>query len=519
MSSVFDDKPSAEAAMRRALNDSPQAGADRPLPELLTDVARDLHGTVACQWVAIVVWASDGPPELLVTAGDDAAARTEIDGPQSAADLLEDAAPAPPDGGPVTRLTVPLLLRGRTAGVVDMGGISPDADLAEADSVVHAAAANAGAIVERARTADANRRREKWLSGGTDIARALTAEHHPDPPAMIAERAAEIASADNVLLLSPGALPGLFRVDAAAGATEITAGQQLPDTEDGHLGRVLAEGRAVRIDDVAVATPQDHLAVGASLLVPMFGSTGLRGVMCFGRLGRNTFSEAELGMATLFAGTVALALELAESQSRREQVALILERDRIARDLHDHVIQRLYAIGLTVQHVSSLAGGETADRLFNAVTDIDAAIAQIRSTIFRLTTPILGADRSLRALADALIDELEPVLGYRPALLSEGPLDFGLDDDLITDCEAVLREGITNIARHAQATRADVKIAVGRDQVQIEISDNGRGLGDTDRRSGLANMRQRAEQHGGAFELADAPGSGTRLVWTVPLGE
>ena len=519
MRDVSDDKSAADAALRAALEASVRAAESRPLTEVLAVVADDLLQALGCRWTAIVLWAADGRPEVVVLAGDEDAARAEITGPHSTADLPSGVTQQGPDDVATTRLSAPLLLRGRAVGMVQTMGPADDSDLSDPESTVHVVAAGIGAIVERSRTVEANRRRERWLSGGTEIVRALTTTYHPDPLSMIAERAAEIAGADSVVLLSPDSAPGRYRVDAAAGSATAVARQQVPDTQDGAIGRVFSEGRAVRVDTAASSPSSDQPLVGATLFAPMHGSTGLRGVMGFGRTGRGAFTEAEQGMATMFSNTVALALELAESQSRREQTALILERDRIARDLHDHVIQRLYAIGLTMQHVSSLVGAETAERLVTAVTDIDAAIAQIRSTIFRLTTPILGADVSLRARAEALVDELEPVLGYRPALVSEGPLDFGLDDDLVTDCEAVLREGITNIARHARATRADVKIAVGGQQVQIEISDDGRGLGDADRRSGLANMRQRAEQHGGTLEVSEAAdGTGTRLVWTVPLG-
>ena len=506
MTSVSEDRPSVEAALERTLERSMGAASIRPLPDLLADVAHGLVTEPAGTWAAIAVHAADGRAAVFVTAGDTIG-------------TLSDEARA----SALARQAVPLMVRGRTAGALYLGGAAGDGPVGDVEaSFAHAAAVGVGGLIERAHTVAANRRRERWLTGGTEIARALTTAHHADPMTMIAEQAAVIADADAVVVLAPGAAPGLLQVEAAAGLAAELAHQQIPDTDTGHVQRVFADGRAVRLDDLrAVVGPETSLPVDAVLLVPLHDSTGLRGVLGFGRLGRGPFSEAESGMAGMFAGTVALALELAETQSRREQTALLFERDRIARDLHDHVIQRLYALGLTVQHVSSSVSDEVADRLLAGVTDIDAAIAEIRSTIFRLGRPILGADVSLRARAEALVDELEPVLGFRATLVSEGPLDFGLDEDLMADCAAVLREAITNIARHAQASSADVRIAVGRDRVQIEIVDNGRGLGDSARRSGLDNLRRRAEQHGGTLVVGPVAGvggeGGTRLMWTVPL--
>ena len=495
MTAVSDDRSAAEAALQRAFEQAADDdAAQRPLAGVLADVARSVVGILSCRSASIVIRAADGREALSASAGDGAAT------------------------GSAT-FTVPLLLRGRAAGELLLTGPAVGAAFGEQDSsIAHSAALGIAALVERARTVDANRRRERWLSGGTEIARALTGGGHGDPLTLIAEHATEIADVDTVAVLAAGSAPGLILVEAATGVSAGQVGRQVPDTDEGHVQRVLDSGRAVRIDDLAATTSRTDLPIDAVMLAPMHGSAGLRGVLAFGRAGRGTFSEAELSTASMFAGTVALALELAESQNRREQRALVAERERIARDLHDHVIQRLYAIGLTIQYVTSLVGGEPADRLLAGITDIDAAIAQIRSTIFRLSLPILGADLSLRARAEALMDELEPVLGYRPTLVSEGPLDFGLDDDLVADCEAVLREGITNIARHAHASSANVLIAVTRSDVRIVIADDGRGLGATDRRSGLANLRRRAEQHGGSLEIETGPTSGTRLTWTVPLG-
>ena len=248
------------------------------------------------------------------------------------------------------------------------------------------------------------------------------------------------------------------------------------------------------------------------------GGGNNRGVLLLGRAPEaDRFTPAEMSMAAMFAGTVALALELSQSQILRNQAALVAERDRIARDLHDHVIQRLYAIGLTMQSVIATTPEPEAERLLRSLDEIDDTIKQIRATIFRLTTPILSAAESLRARADELVEELTPALGFRPTLEFTGPVDFSVDPDIVADCAAVLREALTNIARHAEATDAAVEVTVTSDDIRLRIADNGRGLGDATRRSGIANLRARAEERGGFMQVRTAPGEGTSLLWCVPL--
>jgi signal transduction histidine kinase len=231
---------------------------------------------------------------------------------------------------------------------------------------------------------------------------------------------------------------------------------------------------------------------------------------------RPSFTDSDVTMTTMFAGQMALALELAEHRAHRERLALLDERDRIARDLHDHVIQRLFAIGLAVQSTSAIVDGVAAKRLLASVDDIDDTIGQIRATIYRLTGPILSSYASVRSQADRLIDELEPVLGFRADLDVRGPVDFGVDEEIVEDFVAVVREALSNVARHAHATNASVGVTVTPTVMTVQVCDNGRGMGSIDRRSGLANLRARAERRGGTLTVASSS-AGTTLVWSIPV--
>ena len=194
-------------------------------------------------------------------------------------------------------------------------------------------------------------------------------------------------------------------------------------------------------------------------------------------------------------------------------VTLLEDRDRIARDMHDHVIQRLFATGLSLQAAERLAVHPVVrSRLEEAVDSLDAAIKDIRSTIFALHSAAT-AGAAGRELED-LVASFVPSLSFRPSLRVEGDLAT-LDDSLFADVIAVVREGLSNVARHAQAHSASVQVLVGSKLVVV-VTDDGLGPGSVDRRSGLANLQHRATSRSGTCEIATAEPSGARLTWTVP---
>jgi signal transduction histidine kinase len=231
-------------------------------------------------------------------------------------------------------------------------------------------------------------------------------------------------------------------------------------------------------------------------------------------------------MATTFANHATLALELADGRADQQRVALLEDRDRIARDLHDHVIQRLFASGLSVQSIASSLGSDPRGlRLAQIVSDIDDTISQIRTSIFELRGPLGPETGTARSQLLAVVAEVSPLLGFDPQVRFGGPIDSVVPDELVLDLTAVLREALTNVARHARATRVELEITATAGEVTLSVVDNGIGLGDTSRRSGLANLSGRAEQRGGSLVLAAATPpdrsplikKGTRLQWTVPI--
>jgi PAS domain S-box-containing protein len=209
--------------------------------------------------------------------------------------------------------------------------------------------------------------------------------------------------------------------------------------------------------------------------------------------------------------------ESARAEGEREELMMLADRERIARDLHDVVIQRLFAAGLTLQVASQQLDDrpEVAARLANIVDELDATIGDIRSTIFGLEHHQAPAT-SLRARVVDLAGQLATTLGHDPMVHFDGPVDATVPPDVAEHALAVVREGLANVARHAHATASRVDIAAGNELV-VRVSDNGVGIGTTTRRSGLRNLRQRAEQLNGSMQTRRPARGGTELVWRVPL--
>jgi signal transduction histidine kinase len=217
-----------------------------------------------------------------------------------------------------------------------------------------------------------------------------------------------------------------------------------------------------------------------------------------------------------FAAQAALALDRAQAREDRAALAVFADRDRIARDLHDLVIQRLFATGLSLQGTARLAeSSDVEQRIRSSVNDLDATIRDIRGTIFALGQTGMSTD--LRAQVREAVTAAAATLGYGPRVVLEGPLDSAVPDHIRPHLIAVLVESLSNAARHAAGTGVDVRVAVEGAQVIVEVTDDGRGFTLTGHESGLGNMRRRAEEVGGMFEVNSGDGEGTTVRWTAPL--
>jgi signal transduction histidine kinase len=235
-------------------------------------------------------------------------------------------------------------------------------------------------------------------------------------------------------------------------------------------------------------------------------------------IGGTHFRDSELEMASEFASQTGLAIELTRARADRQRLMLVDERSRIARVLHDHVIQRLFGAGLGVQAVAA-AHPATADALFTEANAIDAAIAEIRTVIFTLSQRTQAEDSLRHRLLD-LVTELTPAVGSAPRLTFAGAVDLSIRGALADDVVAVVRESLSNVARHAQASSVEVEVAIHDNEVTVVVVDDGRGPDPaTDRRSGLGNLGARARAHAGTFDLTARAQGGSRARWTARLDE
>jgi signal transduction histidine kinase len=223
--------------------------------------------------------------------------------------------------------------------------------------------------------------------------------------------------------------------------------------------------------------------------------------------------------ARLFEQTHQLAIESARAQEARERLAVLEDRDRIARDLHDLVVQRLFAVGLGLQSMAKRAGPEIGERVAEFIVELDHTVREVRRSIFSLHELPAGA-ASLRGELVRLIEEAAATLGFTPKLDLYGPLDSLVPDEVSPDLLAVLREALSNVARHAAAKSVSVEVSVdgGGQRLQLLILDDGRGMpARRHPRSGLTNLAERAARWGGTFEIDSRLDYGVSLRWTVPL--
>jgi signal transduction histidine kinase len=339
------------------------------------------------------------------------------------------------------------------------------------------------------------------------------------------ERAQQLTAAEVGIVQLVTASDELRTVIARGTGADGHEGTPVP--VDGTLaGAVLTQGALVETaeagkDPRVTFRPERWDGIGPVIAVPMSAAEGVRGVLLLGRaVGRPAFGPAEKAPLAGFAGQAALALELADRRRDAEQVSLLADRDRIARDLHDLAIQRLFATGMTLQSAQRFVDHpQAAERLERAVDDLDTTIKIIRSTIFGLREhEAPGTTPGLRMRLVRAVEEAAPGLGFTAALRMEGLLETDVPGIVADDVVAVVVEALSNVARHARATHAEVALAVRKGGLLLAVEDDGIGLrDDTGRRSGLRNLAERATRLNGELTLAVGEGGGTRLEWRVPL--
>jgi signal transduction histidine kinase len=326
-----------------------------------------------------------------------------------------------------------------------------------------------------------------------------------------------------VVLALPGAGRQRLTIRHAAGdGAKEALGLELP-TAASVSGEVLATGQPITVEDFrhderVARAARENMDLGPAIVFPLGGPANVRGVLTVGRHpGSMPLPPAAVELVTTFAAQAGIALELAEHRRDAERLAVFEDRDRIARELHDVVIQRLYASGMKLQGILPLIGrAEAEERASSVVDDLDTTISDIRTAIFGLQTRDSQEQPGLRAQIARVVQEMAGPPGISSSLQLDGPLDSQLPGGIGEDMLHALREALSNAARHGRATRVEVTVQAGSD-LRLIVRDNGTGIKKTSRRSGLANLARRAEQHGGTLTVGPSANGGTELQWRVPL--
>ena len=438
-----------------------------------------------------------------------------------------------PEGHPPMQsfLGVPVRVRNEVFGNLYLTEKQGGGEFTEDDEAVLVALGSAaGVAIENARLYEAARRQQRWMQANAEVATSLLSGADPDTVlAGLTRQVRELSHADLVVLALPELDTRRLTIRFAEGeGADDTRGLVLP-AEQSLSGHVLNSGEALAVDDFAtdertaavVREPMGH--IGPAVLFPLGAAGDVRGVLTVGRRrGGMPFPEATAAVVASFAVQAGIALELADRRSDAERLSLFEDRDRIARDLHDLVIQRLYATGMSLEGtVPMITRPETAARVKRAVDAMDETIKDIRLTIFALQSRGQDSQPNLREAIVAVVEEMTPLAGFAPSLRLGAKLNDRVRTEIAEDMLTALREALSNAARHAQAGRIDVSVDVDAEGFLIvRVTDNGVGIPPNGRRSGLRNLRLRAEKLGGELRLgpAGADGAGTELVWRVPSG-
>jgi len=424
-------------------------------------------------------------------------------------------------------LAVPITIREAVFGNLYLTHVDPARAFTESDEAAARALAFAAAVaIDNAQLFERERTSVKWMKASREIATALlsSAEPYQRPLQLIAERACALTDAEQAIVLIPANadLPDdeidTLVVSAAVGshAAEMI-GQRVP-VDGSTSGSVFRAGTPLITESLKYPI-QAFTDVGqrSAILMPLRAGDHVVGVIAIARgADQPSFDDSYLDVVSDFATHAAIALVLASAREDARRLTILTERERIAHDLHDHVIQRLFAAGMDLQGTLARARSpEVADRLNHTLDDLQTIIEEIRTTIFQLKTP-LESDGGFRRRIQRVVADLTGNRDIATTVRTHGPMT-AVGGELAEHAEAVTTEAVSNTLRHSGASRLTVEVTVG-DMFILDIIDDGCGIpADNQRHSGLANMKHRAEQLGGTCEITSPPEGGTGVHWIVPL--
>ncbi len=534
--------PSSTPVDRRLLDAVVAVADGLELPSTLRRIVGAACDLTGAQYAALGVLGDDGRHTAFVQTGVDPDTAASIGHPPVGLGVLghitrvgravrtdevtrHPAAAGFPPGHPPMHsfLGVPVGIGDRVVGNLYLaekdGGFT-----AEDEDVVVALAAAAAVAVENAELYRDVERRGRWMAAAQEVSTAMLSGVEEDEGLqLIAERAAQVADADGAAIVLPG-LGGDWVLEIAVGDPALTmlVGTVMP--ENGRSHAVLRTGVGQRVNEMARLSTllvPGLRAFGPALYAPLVARETPAGVLILlRRIGRPEFTDADLTTAQTFAGQAAISLRLAEGRRREEEAELLEERARIARDLHDLVIQELFAMGMGLSRLRERVGEQALTEVDSSLESLDRVVRQIRSTIRDLRDP--EAPTGLVDRVHAETTRARSFLGFAPQLevaaTDHVDPDAAVPPEVVDDMVAVIREGLSNAARHSRGSAVAVTVSVCPTEVSVEVLDDGVGMPDRpDRRSGLDNLAERARRHGGAFTTTARSEGGTRLHWCVPV--
>ncbi|RBY82897.1 histidine kinase [Geodermatophilus sp. TF02-6] len=420
-------------------------------------------------------------------------------------------------------LGVPVLVRGEVFGNLYLTEKRSGEFTAEDEAVLTALAGAAGIAIDNARLYEEAEARRRWTTAVSDVRACLLSSGSIDEAlCLVVTRVAELTEADGVWLVEgsgPGDGVSVVRAESGEGLAP-TVGVRLRPEADPVLEAVAGADRVVTGDssELALEGPGGDVAWGSWIGVRLRGSHAEHAVLLAARrVGAPAFPAPLEPLVGTFADQIAAALDMAARARLARQLDVYADRDRIARDLHDHVIQRVFAAGLGLQSVlPRLPDAEAQRRIRAVVHQLDETVRDIRTTIFDLHTAEDADPRT--SLRRRVLDIVTETLGrdLHPTVRVSGAVDSLVTGDLAADVEAVTREAVSNAARHSGAASVTVTLDVA-DEVVLEVTDDGRGIDPRAARSGLRNVEDRARRRGGGAAVQPLPEGGTRLRWWAPL--
>jgi signal transduction histidine kinase len=424
-------------------------------------------------------------------------------------------------------LGVPITIRGQVFGSLYVTDDRPEWQFSDTDERLAIALASAAAVaIDNAQLYDRARASERWTEAGREITTALLGQTpRKQGLRLIAERLRELTDAEQAIVLVPtvadlpvDAVESLV-VSAAVGlhAKEVL-GQSVP-LHGSTTGAVFRSGIPLITEGFEHPIPAfTDVGQRPAVVMPLKAQDTVIGVIAVARNAQQTpFGSEYLELVSDFANHAALALALATARDHERELTLLADRERIAHDLHDHVIQRLFAAGMSLQAtIARVHTPDVASRLSHTVDELQSTITDIRTAIFNLQSPFAGDD--FRQRIQTAVAELTDHSGVRTRLMMSGPL-AAITAELSDHAEAVLTEAVSNAVRHSGGSTLSIEVAVA-DELTIVVTDNGRGIDpEVTRRSGLANLTRRAGLVGGRCDIRPAQDGGTMVRWIAPITE